>query len=250
LIGKLATAGSKVYFNRPDSDLIDDFRRDPNAFIEKMIDHAIRGGFSRSEVEESLRKHPGLRYSPPKLPPFHLLADDDKLTIGDYRFTVVSTPGHTPGHLCLYEPSHKLLLSGDHVLGDITPNISVWRDDDDSLGSYLESLDKVAALDVDLVLPGHRSSFTDLRGRIAELKQHHQNRINEVLAALDSGSRTVYEIAARMTWDIVADSWDEFPVVQKWFAVSEAASHLRYLERRGEVKADVSGESFVFDAVL
>jgi glyoxylase-like metal-dependent hydrolase (beta-lactamase superfamily II) len=249
LVGKLATAGSKVYFNRPDGDLIDDFRRNPGAFIEKMIDHAIRGGFSRSEVEESLRKHPGMRYSSPDLPPFHILADEDELTIGEYSFTVVATPGHTPGHLCLYEPSHKLLLSGDHVLGDITPNISVWRDDDDSLGSYLESLDKVAALDVDLVLPGHRSSFTDLRGRVAELKLHHQNRIDEVLAAIDAGSRTVYEIAARMTWDIVADSWDAFPVVQKWFAVSEAASHLRYLERRGEVSAEMSEESFVFDAV-
>jgi glyoxylase-like metal-dependent hydrolase (beta-lactamase superfamily II) len=142
-----------------------------------------------------------------------------------------------------------MLLSGDHVLGDITPNITVWREEDDSLGDYLESLDKVAQLEVDLVLPGHRTSFTDCRGRIAELKEHHRNRLDEVLAILDGGGRTVYEIASKMTWDIKAKTWGDFPVVQKWFAVSEAAAHLRHLEIRGEVSQNASGESFIFDAV-
>jgi len=249
LVGELLTDTSKVYFNRPDGELIEAGRRDPKGFMEKMIDHAKRGGFPEHEVEESLRQHPGMKYSPPKYPQFYFLDDGDELAIGDYRFTVVATPGHTPGHLCLYEPTHKMLLSGDHVLGDITPNITVWREDDDSLGDYLESLGKVAELDVKLVLPGHRTSFADCRGRIAELKEHHRERLDEVLAILDGGSRTVYEIASKMTWDIKADTWDDFPVVQKWFAVSEAAAHLRHLERRGEVAGDGSGESFVFDAV-
>jgi glyoxylase-like metal-dependent hydrolase (beta-lactamase superfamily II) len=247
LVSELATGTSKVYFNRPDGDLIERFRRDPDAFIDRMIDHAVRGGFPRQEVEESLRKHPGMRYSPREYPPFHYLDDGDQLEYGGYRFTVVATPGHTPGHLCLYEPEHRLLVSGDHVLGDITPNISVWRDGDDSLGSYLESLDRVAGLDVDLVLPGHRKRFSDCRGRIAWLKRHHRNRLDEVLAIIGRGSRTAYEIASKMTWDIIAGSWDDFPVVQKWFAVSEASSHLHYLERRGEISCDSSGEPFSYE---
>jgi glyoxylase-like metal-dependent hydrolase (beta-lactamase superfamily II) len=249
LVGELATDTSTVYFNRPDGGMIEAGRKNPKRFIERMIDHAKRGGFPEQEVEESLRKHPGMRYSPPQYPPLEYLDDGDVLEAGDYRFVVVHTPGHTPGHQCLYETNHKLLLSGDHVLGDITPNITVWREEDDSLGDYLESLDKVAEIDVELVLPGHRTAFADCRGRIAELKQHHRNRLDEVLSILDGGSRTVYEIASKMTWDIVVKSWDDFPVVQKWFAVSEAAAHLRHLEIRGEVSLDGSGESFVFDAV-
>ena len=54
----------------------------------------------------------------------------------------------------------------------------------------------------------------------------------EILATRNS---TAYEVASKMTWDIVARSWEDFPVVQKWFAVSEAAAHLVYLERRGEI---------------
>ena len=63
----------------------------------------------------------------------------------------------------------------------------------------------------------------------------HRTRLNEISEILEDGARTPYEVASRMTWDLVAESWTDFPVVQKWFAVSEAVSHLRYLERRGVI---------------
>jgi glyoxylase-like metal-dependent hydrolase (beta-lactamase superfamily II) len=124
------------------------------------------------------------------------------------------------------------------VLGDITPNITMWRENDDSLGDYLESLDKVAKLDVELVLPGHRKPFEDCGGRIEELKEHHRQRLEEVVGILTGWSATAYQVASKMTWDIIAKSWEDFPVVQKWFAVSEAAAHLYHLERRGKIDAE------------
>jgi glyoxylase-like metal-dependent hydrolase (beta-lactamase superfamily II) len=235
LVSTLATDTSTVYFNRPDNAVVVAAREDSRNFFDTLIALTRRGGFSEREIEASLREHPGYKYSPPDYPPFRFVDDGDELVVGEYRFLVVATPGHTPGHRCLYEPGRRLFVSGDHVLGDITPNITVWADDDDSLGDYLASLDKVAELDVELVLPGHRTSFNGFRSRIDELKRHHRHRLDETLAALDSGSRTAYQVASRMTWDIVARSWDDFPVVQKWFAVSEATSHLRYLQHRDQV---------------
>jgi len=238
LVTELATETSRVYFNRPDGELITAGIQDPKTWYEPVFDRARRGGFSEEEIEESLRKHPGLKYSPNTYPTYDYLDDGDELEIGDYRFVVVSTPGHTPGHFCLYEPHKKILVSGDHVLGDITPNITMWRDGDDSLGDYLDSLDKVAKLDVELVLPGHRTPFEDCRGRIEELKEHHRHRLDEVLGILAKRNATAYDVASKMTWEIVAKSWEDFPVVQKWFAVSEAAAHLYYLERRGRIKGE------------
>ena len=235
LVGELATDTSRVFFNRPDGELIEAGIQDPGVWYEPVIDRARKGGFSDEEIEEALRRHPGLRFSPTSYPDFVFVDDGDELEIGDYRFVVVATPGHTPGHLCLYEPGLKILMSGDHVLGDITPNITMWRENDDSLGDYLESLEKVAKLDVELALPGHRTAIEDCRGRIAELKEHHRRRLAEVMAILADRSATAYEVASKMTWDIVAKSWEDFPVVQKWFAVSEAAAHLYYLERRGKI---------------
>jgi glyoxylase-like metal-dependent hydrolase (beta-lactamase superfamily II) len=235
LVGELATETSRVYFNRPDGELIASGIQDRGVWYEPVIDRARKGGFSEEEIEEALRRHPGLRFSPTSYPDFIYVGDGDEFEIGDYHFVVVETPGHTPGHLCLYEPNLKILMSGDHVLGDITPNITMWRENDDSLGDYLESLDKVAKLDVELVLPGHRTPIEDCRGRIAELKEHHRLRLAEVMEILAERSAPAYEVASKMTWDIVARSWEDFPVVQKWFAVSEAAAHLFYLEQRGKI---------------
>ena len=235
LVSDLAGEGSTVYFNRPDGSILAGWIDNFKGSLDALIAAARKAGFSGQEVRDALERHPGFKYSPTEYPRFEFLEDGDRIEVGLYRFEVVATPGHTPGHLCLYEPEHKVLISGDHVLGDITPNITVWQKDDDSLGDYLESLQKVAKLDVELVLPGHRRAFTDLSGRIEELKSHHRKRLNEISEILEDGERTPYEVASRMTWDIVAESWTDFPVVQKWFAVSEALSHLRYLERRGVI---------------
>jgi glyoxylase-like metal-dependent hydrolase (beta-lactamase superfamily II) len=191
-------------------------------------------------------QHPGIRYSPPNYPEFTILRDGDPLEVGDYRFNCVHTPGHSPGHLCLHEPNKRILLSGDHVLGDITPNIASGMGDNDVLGAYLASLDKVYDLAVALVLPGHRRVFSDLQSRIKELKHHHQVRAEEVLTILKTGIGTAYEVATQMTWNIAVESWERFPLMQKWFAVGEAAAHLRYLETEGAVRKVVQDGTFIY----
>ncbi|MDA8307449.1 MAG: MBL fold metallo-hydrolase, partial [Deltaproteobacteria bacterium] len=161
--------------------------------------------------------------------------DGDIISYGGFNFTAVSTPGHTPGHTCLYEPAKKFLISGDHILIDITPNIGCWMEGINPLKLYIESLKKVYGMQVDLVLPGHRRILTDCRGRIDELRQHHNERLLEVLSILAHGPRNAYETASGMTWDIDCSSWAAFPVLQKWFATSEAIAHLRYLEDDGKI---------------
>ena len=116
---------------------------------------------------------------------------------------------------------------------DITPNIQCWSDEQNPLQDYLASLDKVNDMEIDLVLPGHRRLITDHKTRIAELKEHHERRLKEVLSILENDPRTAFQVATRMTWDLDCHSWEEFPRAQKWFATGEAIAHLRYLERRG-----------------
>ena len=69
-----------------------------------------------------------------------LLKDGDQLELAGFSIRVFHTPGHTPGHMVLYLPEQQLLFSGDHVLFDISPNITSWPEVEDSLGDYLESL--------------------------------------------------------------------------------------------------------------
>ena len=71
--------------------------------------------------------------------------------------------------------------------------------------------------------------------RITELKEHHHRRLNEVVLILKQGPQHAFRIASQMTWDLKADSWEDFPRAQKWFATGEALAHLRYLEAEGTI---------------
>ena len=230
LVGKLATDTSNVYFSRPEKELMESWEG-----FEAMIAYAGKNGYPENELRSALAKHPAAKYGSDWIPEMKVLDDGDAIHVGDYYFKCITTPGHTMGHICLYEPNKKILVSGDHILIDITPNIQCWSDTQNPLKHYLASLDKVARLQVDLILPGHRRLIKDHEGRITELKQHHANRLNEVLKILEGAPLNAFQIASRMTWDIKADSWEQFPVAQKWFATGEAISHLRYLEEKGKL---------------
>jgi len=115
---------------------------------------------------------------------------------------------------------------------NIISNTQCRSDEQNPLQDYLSSLDKVNDIEIDLVLPGHRRRITDHRTRIAELKEHHERRLKEVLSILGDDPRTAFQVASRMTWDLDCDSWEEFPRAQKWFATGEAIAHVRYLERK------------------
>ncbi len=225
LVDRLKTPTSTIYFNRPDAEILDGWDG-----FEHMFDYAFDNGFPERELRDAFQSHPGKKYGTDWIPELKILEDGDLLEVGDFRLACVETPGHTLGHTCLFEKEKKLLLSGDHVLGDITPNIQGWSDQQDMLRFYLGSLDKVYDMDVDIVLPGHRSLFRNFKGRIDELKHHHQNRLDEILDILQEGPRHAYGVASEMNWDIKCDSWEQFPTPQKWFATGEAIAHLRFLE--------------------
>ncbi len=235
LISHLATSSSRIYCSQTDADLID--RTD---VFNDMQAYATTNGFLDSEG--AIQQHPGFKYGNRTPVNFALVKDGDMINVGDYQFQCVATPGHTGGHLCLYEERRKLFIAGDHLLGKITPNISMWAAEGNPLQDFLDSLDKIYHLDVQLVLPAHRQSFTNYQERIDQLKLHHQRRAQAIMSVLEQGPQNAYEVASQLDWDLSYKHWHEFPLPQKWFANGEALSHLRYLERKGLVKADRSGE--------
>ncbi|MHB8695035.1 MAG: MBL fold metallo-hydrolase, partial [Solirubrobacteraceae bacterium] len=90
--------------------------------------------------------------APPRIEP---IGEGDRL--GEWE--VIVTPGHAPGHICLYRARDGVLIAGDHLLPLITPNIHLTTEMPDAVADYLSSLRRVAELDVSLVLPGHGEPF-------------------------------------------------------------------------------------------
>jgi len=241
LVSNLMTDNSKIYFNQPDADRFRSGFR-----LDDFVNFARLNGYPENELQTALQNHPGLKFRARADLAFHILKEGDTLSIGDYVFKCIETPGHTLGHMCLYEPNKKIFVSGDHILNDITPNIQLWSDEWNPLKEYMASLDKVYELDMELVLPGHRSIFKNCRERIQDLKHHHQNRLNEIISILGKGSKNAFRVASKMSWDIISDSWDLFPVSQKWFATGEAIAHLKYLKEKGIIRSEIRKQKIVF----
>ena len=234
LITKLATDTSKVYMNHDDAI----FLSSPNHWDEAMV-FAKQNGFPEEFIQQAILEHPGYKYSPSHYPEFCNLVEGEKLKIGDYEFTCIATPGHSKGSMCLYEQNKKFFVSGDHLLDDVTPNISIWKDTEENpLEDYLQSLQKVFELDIDLVLPGHRHVFQNHRKRINELKMHHEKRLQEIMSIINVDKKSAYEIASEMKWALSYNCWDHFPIPQKWFATGEAFAHIKYLEMNNKVVRD------------
>lgn len=237
LVTTIATDETKIYFNRPDGEIIENWQG-----FEPMVKYAGKHGFPEDTLRQAIEQHPGYRHGTNWMPDLRMIDDNEALNYGNYELICIQTPGHTPGHTCLYNEKHRFLIAGDHLLEDITPNIQCWSDDHDPLKSYMESLDKIRDLPVERVLPGHRRIFTNYRERIDTLKEHHEKRLQEVESILGQGPPlSAYEVASRMKWDITAENWEAFPVAQKWFATGEAISHLRMLEKAGRIAANSKG---------
>ena len=241
LVSTLASDTAIVYFNQPDAAAINS-----GTNWDRNSDFVVMNGFPEDERKKAIENHPGRRYSGQGHLDFQIVQEGDIVTIRDYVFRCIETPGHTRGHMCLYEPNKKIFMSGDHILIDITPNISLWSDDENPLDEYLCSLDRVYDLDVELVLPGHRSIFRNHKERIQELKNHHQTRADEILSILEKNRQNAYQVASHMSWDVDYKSWELFPPQQKWFAFGEAIAHLKYLDEKGMVQKETQGQEIVF----
>lgn len=241
LVSSLVTDNSKIYFNKHDAQqFLSHFR------WEKIINFAILNGYPEDEIQRICEDHPRFKYRVKENIEYFNLEEGDEIHIGEYKFKCIETPGHTQGHLCLYEPFKKIFLSGDHILNDITPNVTLWSDEWNPLKEYFLSLDKVFKLDILYIFPGHGPIIKNYRERIEELKIHHLRRLDEIKFILGRECGNAFQIASKLKWDINYDSWDCFPPIQKWFATGETIAHLKYLEENKEIFREIRKDGIVY----
>ncbi len=162
---------------------------------------------------------------------FTPFAAGERLRIGGAEYEVIWTPGHSDGLVIFWDAATGILLANDMILAKITPNVSLWPQcRPNPLRDYLESLAKVEALGAKIALPGHRSVITDVSGRAAEIRHHHDVRLRLMEEACEGGSgATAWEVCRRIF------SPDTLTIHQVRFAMSETLAHLVYLVKQGRV---------------
>lgn len=215
-------------FRSPGTKAFEDFM---HQFLEEGVPIEKVTGF---EVRKSIRN---ADFRDPRFVPF---SGGKHLSCGGYDLELIHVPGHSAGNCMIWVESLSLMLTGDHILYDITPNISVLPGEKDLLGAYLNSLRLADRYDPEITCPAHRESG-DYHKRIAELLLHHDARIKECLdiVRMHPGSNA-YEIAGRLSWSVKARSFEEFPDEQIFFALSETLAHLEYLRIRQKIRKEGS----------
>ena len=159
------------------------------------------------------------------------------LAVAGRPLRVLPTPGHTRGHVCLFDPGTGLLYAGDHVLPHITPSLGVELFADGlSLVDFISSLCAIRELPARRVLPAHGPVFDDLRTRVDELLDHHATRLDACVAAVRAGAATVLEVARRLPWTRRHRTYEELDLYNRVLAVGETAAHLHLLAVQGTLR--------------
>ena len=234
-----AMSGAWIALHPADAKLIHDRYDAPDHLLQLVGAQLRRFGAPEDEIGPLQQAAMPVRPLVDAVLPDVLLDDGARPDVPGWDLTSIWTPGHSPGHLCFYDHNDNLLLSGDHVLPRITPNIPFHPQAGiDPLGDFLDSLEKLRSIEPDEVLPAHEHRFVGLHARLDQLVAHHEQRFAEVLAAIDDGVDVAWEIASRMRW---SRSWDRIEGFMRRAAVGEAVAHLIRLVELGVV-AEVPGE--------
>ncbi len=172
----------------------------------------------------------------PPAPDLYLVGGE-LLLPGDLELRVIATPGHTRGHVCLFDERRSILFAGDHVLPHITPSLGVELPLADSpLASFMDSLERVRELPANLVLPAHGPAFGGLRDRVEALLAHHRERLERCFGVIAAEGSTPRQVAEALPWTRRLRRFSELDPFNQMLAVFESEAHLRVLADQGRLE--------------
>ena len=235
-------ADCDVVIHEKDAEVITARYLAPKGLTDDMSRFMVTNGVPPMDTPQMAQGSMGMIGNVAAVPPDTQVKGGETIRVGDFYFEVIWTPGHSPGHICLYEPNRKILLTGDHILPTITPNVSIHTQTHGSpLGDYMRSLQKLEHLDVEYVLPAHEFDTKDLQKRIREIEVHHEERLAEMKRCADSGGSTAWEVAGRVKW--ATGMLTDFEPFMQRAAVGETLAHLEYLFEVGELSKVMRGST-------
>ena len=171
------------------------------------------------------------------------IGDGDVIPVGERRFEVIWTPGHSPGHNVIYLRREKVMIVGDHLLPKITPHVGIYPDTTGNpLGDFIASQLKVQAYEVELVLPAHGAVYHDHRHRANQLIEHHRYRETEMLDLIRDRPQTAFEVAEQIF------GGEERPMFHVMAATFETLAHLEFSCREGRARKIGRGHRILFQA--
>jgi glyoxylase-like metal-dependent hydrolase (beta-lactamase superfamily II) len=242
-----ARSGARVWLHALDAPLVDPAQPSGDADLAALVGWLTRHGFPPDQAEQGRQAVDTGQGETYLLVPDRLLEGGESFAVGPYRFEVVWTPGHTPGHVCLFEATRGLVLTGDHLFAKAAPNVRLMSYSPiDTMGRYVESLERIAALPVERALPAHGDPFEQVAARAGQVIRHQLDRRERLRAMLTDRPQTAYELAQIVWGPGARTTWDSFHGRLRRNAALTLAAHLEQLALDGEVTRHDEGGIVAF----
>jgi len=226
-------AGCELWMH-PNHEHMTRAAQDPDAALERRIEVARQSGVPEEPLRAYAEARRGQGFGISRIiePDRPLLPGlDIETDLGTWN--VYETPGHAPSHVCMFQPEHRMLISGDHLLG----RVSLYYDygySPDPAGEFLQSLDVVEQLDARLCLSGHGRTFTDVQGHIDANRALVHERIDKIHEVISRGEITAFDAVPLVYGQAIT------PMNANWW-LSETLCYLTHLERTDRAER-ITGE--------
>jgi glyoxylase-like metal-dependent hydrolase (beta-lactamase superfamily II) len=229
-----------LYIHRLEVPLVQPRYVELEHLVEEVKHYLLVNGVPGAEAEVVSNSQRALSQVVKTAEPSVQLDGAETVSLGHRKLRVEWTPGHSPGHICLYDRSDGLLFAGDHILPDLSPNIGLHpQSTPDPLHEYLDGLRRMAAYRPKLVLPGHGRPFSTVASRVDALVAHHQRRLEQILEIVGGEEKS--------GWQVALDLWGprDNPY-EKRLALQEGLAHLQALAVDGQVSKSVTPASVLW----
>lgn len=233
--GALAGEGmADLYIHRLEVPMVHPRYVELEHLVKEVRTYLLVNGVPRDEAEVLSNSQRALSQVVKTAEPSVQLDGAETIELGRHRLRVEWTPGHSPGHICLYESKQGLLFAGDQLLPDLSPNIGLHpQSTPDPLHEYLDGLKRLAAYKPRLVLPGHGRPFPDAAGRVEVLVGHHHRRLDQITEIVGSSEQSA--------WQVALELWGpRVQLYEKRLALQEGLAHLQALAVEGRLVKTVT----------
>lgn len=236
--GTLAGEGrADLYIHRLEVPLVNPRYVELEQLVAEVRRYLLINGVPEDETDVLSNSQRALSQVVKPAEPAVQLDGAEVVTMGHHSLRIEWTPGHSPGHISLFEKESGLLFAGDHILPDLSPNIGLHpQSTPDPLHDYLSGLRRMAALEPRQVLPAHGRPFADVHGRVETLTRHHLRRFDQILEIVDRQEKS--------GWQVALELWGPRQnLYEKRLALQEGLAHLQALAVDGRVLKTVTPES-------
>ncbi len=235
--GTLAGEGrADLYMHRLEVPLVHPRYVELEHLVEQVRHYLLINGVPGDEAEIISNSQRALSQVVKPAEPAVQLDGAEYIDMGRHSLHVEWTPGHSPGHICLYEEGTGLLFAGDHILPELSPNIGLHpQSTPDPLHDYLQGLKRMVDRKPKLVLPAHGRPFADVTARVDVLVSHHQRRLDQIHEIVGREKKTA--------WHVALELWGPRDnLYEKRLALQEGLAHLQALAVDGRVRKSVTPE--------